>query len=587
MIIAGKNGKPPIYWVPRVHVANLFRWFVEPDGGKGKVLPEATRQEFLQKEFVSFEFGSLSPEQEEDLFARVQMGVQLTAAEKMQASSGPWQELARMFVDDFPGVFSLLKDCSRARDFRMVLSCFSQILEVQNPTPANGIPILRTQHNALSKFLKNKDAVDDGIKSHLASIFTTFRDLVEQEPDTFTNGDKRLGGVQTFAPIELIAVACLISQYSDTRNHKLLLGDILALRENLREHFVDLRANAPTWKHIWEYINNLERIRGAVDGTTINRDVETRRTPKTLSPEVQQAVAAPAVPVAKEGRSTARTKPAPISTTAPLQAPITTAVKLENSLPSPPIDSPRKRTRLDQARPGKHLSRTSRLVPSGAGSSTEDPMVLDDTSPLDLPLQHKKPTPPPATVPQAPKVQKARKSIQVPLPVLAGAPKPGSGCALLPEQARRERIAAYTRKISNAPTAPTPLKSKAPVPAAGEARRVPLNTLSHAADSHHEPLSAFNASTPVTRPHRKSTGSIPQVDGVIDLTDDGEQEHQSVLTHSGAMKQDKVPAANDGVGIGERESVEPMDVDELPLPSNSCVTNNKVSNRRRPGPRGS
>jgi hypothetical protein len=74
---------------------------------------------------VSFEFKDLSQEQEEDLFARVQMGVQLTLAEKMRASTGPWQELARLFVDDFPIVYSLMKDRARAKDFQLTLSCFS------------------------------------------------------------------------------------------------------------------------------------------------------------------------------------------------------------------------------------------------------------------------------------------------------------------------------------------------------------------------------------------------------------------------------------------------------------------------------
>ncbi|CAN9447597.1 unnamed protein product [Alternaria sp. RS040] len=40
---------------------------------------------FLDKDFVAFQFADLTQEQEEDLFARVQMGVQLTVAEKMRA----------------------------------------------------------------------------------------------------------------------------------------------------------------------------------------------------------------------------------------------------------------------------------------------------------------------------------------------------------------------------------------------------------------------------------------------------------------------------------------------------------------------
>jgi len=56
---------------------------------------------FRQKEFVCYEFKNLSPKQEEDLFGKVQMGVSLTPAEKMQATSGPWQDFTRLFEDDY------------------------------------------------------------------------------------------------------------------------------------------------------------------------------------------------------------------------------------------------------------------------------------------------------------------------------------------------------------------------------------------------------------------------------------------------------------------------------------------------------
>jgi hypothetical protein len=549
------------------------RWYFDNSvGGKRKVLPEAIRQQFLQKELVSFEFENLSPDQEEDLFARVQMGVQLTAAEKMRASTGPWQELARMFVDDFPVIFSLLKDRSRAKDFQIALSCFSQILEVQNFTPANGTPVLRTNYQSLPKFLKNKDAVDDGIKSHLASVFTIFRDLVEQDLNTFTNSNNRLKGVQTFAPIELIAVTCLISQHSDTRNNKLLLGDILTLRENLREHFVDLRTNVSTWKHIWEYIDKLESIRGAVDGTNVNRDVDVRSASKTLSPAAQQPIVAPAAPVAKRGQPTTRTKlakvapgsmqatAAPRHKSTPVQVTETTTVKLDEECPAPSIEPPHKRTKIDQNRTGNHPSHTSRPVTSGAGSSTEGRVVLDDLESLDLPLHHKKPSPPVATVPQPPKVQRARRSVQAPLPVLAGALKSGSGRALLPEQARRERIAAYTGNTPNAPMVSPTSKSKGPAPATNESRKFSLNTTPQAGDQYQELPNVTDVTIPIAlHRRRKSTGLVPQANGAIDLTnDDVEQERQNLLIQFSASKKSKskskpkASVVNNEVGIRKR-----------------------------------
>ncbi|KAF1358907.1 hypothetical protein EJ07DRAFT_21584, partial [Lizonia empirigonia] len=237
-------------------------WFCEPAGSKRKrVLSEQLQKQFFKKEFVSFEFTNLSPEQEEDLFARVQMGVQLNLAEKMRASTGPWQELARLFVEDFPAVYELMKDRARSKDFQITLSCFSQIVECMHPTNANGVPILKTNHTYLSKLLNNKDAVDDALKSHLARVWNTFKDLIEADPDTFTNGNKYLRGVQTFAPVEMVAVTVLISTHSETRNNRLLLGDIQAMRTAVRENFVDLRLNVAVWKWFWEYIDELEGIR--------------------------------------------------------------------------------------------------------------------------------------------------------------------------------------------------------------------------------------------------------------------------------------------------------------------------------------
>ncbi|KAH6870557.1 hypothetical protein BKA58DRAFT_421071 [Alternaria rosae] len=60
--------------------------------------------------------------------------------------------------------------------------------------------------------------------------------------------------------------------HSGTCNKELLLGDIRALREAFREHFKDLRLHATVWKFSWAFIENLEGIRGGVDGTTINRN---------------------------------------------------------------------------------------------------------------------------------------------------------------------------------------------------------------------------------------------------------------------------------------------------------------------------
>jgi hypothetical protein len=264
-------------------------------------LPDDKKRMFLAKEFVSFEFVGISPEQEEDLFARVQMGVQLSPAEKMRASTGPWQELARLYIDDFPAVYSLMKDRARAKDFQLTLSCFSQVLEVMHPTASDGVPAMKTTHNALPKLLSNKAAVDDSIKSHLANVWRTFAELIETDEDAFTNASKYLGGVQTFAPVEMVAVVVIISMYAESRNNHLLLGDIKALRTALRESFGDLRMNTKLWRYIWGWLDEMEVIRGAVDVSTRTKQQLSKPSPRAMSTTIHPAITlAPKPPLLTE-----------------------------------------------------------------------------------------------------------------------------------------------------------------------------------------------------------------------------------------------------------------------------------------------
>lgn len=285
------------------HLGNKW-WFCNAhvSGRNKNILSETAKQVFLNKDFVTFEYTNLQTEQEEDLFARVQMGMPLSAAEKMRAQSGPWQELARCFCNDFAVIYSLQKDRMRAKDFQLTLACFSQILEVQYPTSADGIPIVKMTHTHLPKLLQNTNALDDDTKSHLASVWKTFQDLINLDPNTFNNGDKRLKGVQTFAPVEMVAVTVLISVHAETRNNRLLLEDVRELRDDLRRNFTDLRTNGYLWKAIWQFVDNLDKNRPADDGEFLQRDVS-RVAPSKSTPVPSN----PSGP--KKGRPTARTKP--------------------------------------------------------------------------------------------------------------------------------------------------------------------------------------------------------------------------------------------------------------------------------------
>ncbi|CAN9447637.1 unnamed protein product [Alternaria sp. RS040] len=229
-----------------------------------------------------------------------------------------------------------MKDRARAKDFQITLSCFSQIIEVKHPTAANGLPVLKTNYNALPKLLSNTGAVDDAIKSHLASVWTTLKELIERDSDTFTNADKHLSGVQTFAPIEMVAATVLISMYSETRTNELLLGDIRTLRKALREKFKDLRLNTTVWKFVWDFVENLEAIRGAVDGTTVDRNQQDQASKLMSSGAAKATATVSSPPYLARKRATAKKQ----VSTLPPRSP----VKVKEESQSHIATSKRKRT---------------------------------------------------------------------------------------------------------------------------------------------------------------------------------------------------------------------------------------------------
>jgi hypothetical protein len=406
-------------------------WFCNAhvQGRHKNILSETAKEEFLNKDFVTFEYTDLRSEQEEDLFARVQLGISLTAAEKMRATSGPWQDLARHFTNDFAVIYSLQKDRMRAKDFQLTLSCFSQILEVQHPTPSNGVPMLKTTHSYLPKLMEKKNFIDDNLKSHLASVWKTLQDLIELDPDTFTNGDKRLKGVRTFAPVEMVAVTVLISVHFETRNNDILLQDIRSLRDNLRDNFSDLRMNSHTWKAIWIFIDNLDKNRPAI----ADRDVPSSGRASQPAPALVKG--------AKKGRPTARTKPPTVlpgsgsggHSTAIEPEPIESALDLAES-------RPRKRQRA-----GSMISTTDRHMPTTSSQDTASQLMpsieartLSPFASLGAPIS--------APLPKARQwpVNKASSTNSL--------PTPGSTPPFMPAEARQNRKSEF--ESYRAPVAP-------------------------------------------------------------------------------------------------------------------------------------
>ncbi|KAF2434757.1 hypothetical protein EJ08DRAFT_565960, partial [Tothia fuscella] len=238
------------------HDSRHKTWFYT--GSRRKTLPENVKDEFRRKEIVCYEIMDLSSTQEQDLFSRVQLGVQLTPAEKLRAQTGKWQGLAKEFERDFSSVLELCRT-QRARGFQNILTCFAMILECQNS--AKNEPSFKSGFQVLKRFESDSRSLKPATEKHLRRVFMIFQELIGRYATVFVDMSRKRTAKTTIAPMELIATSVLISQWADTRNHFLLSNDIRNMRKYVRSFTPDVFTNSTTWKHFWDYIENLESHR--------------------------------------------------------------------------------------------------------------------------------------------------------------------------------------------------------------------------------------------------------------------------------------------------------------------------------------
>lgn len=91
------DGKP--FWFCENTPAYMNR-----EGRRKLILGAIAKQEFMKTLVLCIEYRDLSQRQETELFQRVQLGKQLSQAESFRAKLGSWQNLARLYEEEFSDV---------------------------------------------------------------------------------------------------------------------------------------------------------------------------------------------------------------------------------------------------------------------------------------------------------------------------------------------------------------------------------------------------------------------------------------------------------------------------------------------------
>ena len=132
-----------------------------------------------------------------------------------------------------------------------------------DPSAADGIPRLKIRVPQIEKLCSNEKSLDRKTKSHLRMVFDKFLELIHDDRSLFESS--RYKTTKTFSPIELESICCLLSQWGEQRPIGMLQGDIRLLRDHLRQRHSELRSSDAHWATCWNYIEDLENFRGAVD----------------------------------------------------------------------------------------------------------------------------------------------------------------------------------------------------------------------------------------------------------------------------------------------------------------------------------
>ncbi|KAF8351390.1 hypothetical protein F5887DRAFT_1194897, partial [Amanita rubescens] len=226
-------------------------WFTVSESTRSlrNEVPPYWKEAFANKKITCVEYQGLTPDQERDIFQRVQLGMTLTAAEKLQAISSPWAswisglEARHVTVDG--GLSSQFEwDTKRGRDFQNI----AHFVYCCDGLPNENLPTAQK----LEVWLSRVDPPGDQLKKEIDETLREMWMIAKERSlnKGFTTIGKRL------APVEFVFVGVLLYKLRNRSREERAVA-IHHLRTTIREEFQDIRNNTIVGKAMWIIINEL------------------------------------------------------------------------------------------------------------------------------------------------------------------------------------------------------------------------------------------------------------------------------------------------------------------------------------------
>jgi len=226
-------------------------WWTFPENYKGlrNRVPESWKQDFERKKVTVVAYHELSEELEREVFQRVQMGISLNPAEKLQAISSPRAEwvslLYHKHIDDDNALKKYIDvDIKRGRGFQSV----AQLIYCCDGIPQQLSPITKN----LDEWLRNGDAPNEKFKSLIDDVLTAFKYMASD--DKYNMAFKQIPS--RVAPLEFIFIGVALFVLKNF-SYKERALTIFNLRRHVRGKYNDVRNRGDIVKYTWEFIAKL------------------------------------------------------------------------------------------------------------------------------------------------------------------------------------------------------------------------------------------------------------------------------------------------------------------------------------------
>ncbi|KAH7913136.1 hypothetical protein BJ138DRAFT_1059555 [Hygrophoropsis aurantiaca] len=231
-------------------------WFTRTEQQKSTRLeiPEDWKRRFADTLITCVEYHNIAPGTERDIFQRVQLGMSLTAAEKLQAISSPWAEwisdLEARHVTSEQGLGVVVQwDTKRGRDFQ----CIAQFVYCCDGLPDHLLPTAQK----LEKWLIRVDSPPPTFKTQMNDVLKAFWHIANTDGlnAAFKKVEKRV------APVEFVFIGILLYILRDSSFAERAKA-IYHMRLRIREQFVDIRNNSTVGKALWNYVDSVTGPQG-------------------------------------------------------------------------------------------------------------------------------------------------------------------------------------------------------------------------------------------------------------------------------------------------------------------------------------